>query len=148
MSLRGSETTEALSRAKRGNPLRLPRASPSQRLRRIATLPSVARNDREGIGAQPPEARGWVAEFSSFARVSNPSQAKFYRNLFLDSRRANLGAFTRLGCKVGRNRCFRINLSRARNSYEGSRGDCNLKVFPDQTVKGPLLAKTKFLCWW
>jgi len=49
LSLRGSETTEALSRAKRGNSLRLPRVKPSQRLRRIATLPWVARNDKKEI---------------------------------------------------------------------------------------------------
>ena len=49
MSLRGSETTEAISQG--------------IDISEIATLPritcGVARNDREGIGAQPPEARGW-----------------------------------------------------------------------------------------
>ena len=47
----------------------------------IATLPritcGVARNDREGIGATPPEARGWVAGFSSFPRVRNPPRQTF-----------------------------------------------------------------------
>ena len=43
MSLRGSETTEAISQG--------------IDISEIATLPSVARNDRKGIGTQSPRGR-------------------------------------------------------------------------------------------
>jgi hypothetical protein len=44
MSLRGSETTEAISQGIEN--------------REIATLPSVARNDRKGIATQSPRGEG------------------------------------------------------------------------------------------